>query len=83
LVEVLEQRIEARIGIVVNCLTPRRVVHVSHGRNVTPYNVEAVDTFEFALFSCCDPSSVLFCEVDQQHVRAVAFEIEVLTDLLL
>src|SRR5208282_4380572 len=44
--ETLEQRMEERIGIAVDSLDTRRVVHVSNRRNGRSWHVEFVDTAE-------------------------------------
>src|SRR5262245_30253251 len=81
LLEALDQRVVLRIGLLVHRLHARRVVDVRHRRDRGARHVELLDAEQRLLLLGHRDALVLGDVRHQQHVRALAVELEILRDV--
>src|SRR5437762_5709585 len=82
LLELADQVVEARVGFLVHRLHARRIVDVRHRWDRGARHVQLLDAEELLLF-LAHRDAVLVANVgDEQHVRALAIDVEVLRRIL-
>src|SRR6185312_4833058 len=77
-----EERVEARIGLVMHRLDARRIIDVGDRRDRRAHDIELVDAEEAPLRFAHRALTLLLHRRDEQHVRAVGVEIEPLGHVL-
>src|SRR4051812_9333685 len=80
--EARDQIVEARVGFLVDGLDACRVVDVRHRRDRRARHVQLLDAEELLLFLGHRDAVLLAYVGDQQHVRALALDLEVLRRVL-
>src|ERR1019366_9559600 len=77
-----QQRVEPRVGFPVHGLDTRRVIDVRRGRNVRTRNVQLVDAEQRLLLGGHCPAPALDHPRRDEHVRAVAVQLEPVGNIL-
>src|SRR5579859_175535 len=76
LVKPLQQSVIARVGFLVYSLNARGIIHMRHGWYFATRHIEPGDARELLLLRCDRLAPLLHNVSHQQHVRAVAIQLE-------